>query len=423
VFPPPAGEPEVASTRKSPEPVAAAPSPATASAEEETSVWKRDVRASDLLKKMGWTGGAGPKAPRGGTASEKRTPRPDGPRPDSPAAQPGEDGGAADASVWKREIKAGDLLRRREKAPAVPSDAFSEGGSEPVSFWKKEISLNDLLRQPGSGDDESATAPAPGTTQAAPAKGKRRGLAIGKLGGISLGKGAGPRRTSPHTPIAIPLMRAVNLLPPDLLPQKKKTVGPAEIGAVVAAVAVIIGLFLLYTSASGKVDDAEQQLAALEAEQAQLAESALALDAAVGGVVASPLLGEEAARASALSSALETRTAWDRVLRKVTVVMPADTWLRGLGGSSATSDLLGAGGEAELSSTLTLTGYSLSRDGVAQLLSRLETIPELASVSLLAATQTALNDETVVEFSIVTTLENGSEDQAGASVDTIGLTP
>lgn len=393
----------------------AAPAPTASQADEETSVWKREVKASDLLKKMGWSGGGGPRAPQG-KASDQRTPRPDSPASDD------EEG----ASVWKRELKASDLFRRREKAPSVPGDAFSEEGAEPVSFWKKEISLTDLLRKPGAEAGTTAAPPeAPSkATEKAPKK-KLGRPSLPKLGGgLSLGKGGGSRKSSSDSPIAVPLTRAVNLLPPDLAQQKKSKVGPAELGVGVAAVAVIAGIFILYTNASGDVDDATQSLEAVTQQQAELADQTAALQAEAGlGSIASPLLGEEGARASALTNALDSRTAWDRVLRRVTVVMPADTWLRGLGGTSTTSDLaLSALGGAELVSTLTLTGFSMNRDGVAKLISRMETIPELATVQLLAATQTELNGETVVEFSITATLEDGA-DALSPAASTIGVTP
>ena len=384
---------------------------------QETSAWKREVRASDLLKKMGWAGGGGPKAPVA-QASDQRTPRPDGPREaDSPAA------GAHEGSVWKREVKAGDLFRRREKAPPVPGDAFSGAEAEPVSFWKKEISLKDLLRAPGT---QTESTDSPDAASAAQPKAKRQktkgstSLLAKLLGALS--SGSGSRRSPSHVPVAVPLTRSVNLIPPDLALEKKRAVGPAEIGVGIAAVAVVVGLFILSSGASSDLDAAKERLAAVEAEQAQLAEAASALASAGTGTTASPLLGEEAARASALSNALGSRTAWDRVLRRITVVMPADTWLRGLGGTSTTSDLaLAAGVGTELASTLTLTGYSLNRDGVAKLLSRMEAIPELAVVQLLAATQTTLSGSAVIEYSITATLK--ADSGAPPVANTIGLTP
>ncbi len=409
--PPAQGPPADPAAGQHPQGPVAQPESAPQPEGQETSVWKKEVRATDLLKKMGWSAGGGPKAPRGARATAQRTPRPDGPREDAPDD-------AREGSVWKRELKAGDLFRRREKAPSVPGDAFTEAGAEPVSFWKKEISLTDLLRKGGS-DTQPRPPSAPGASQPS----KRGKLSLPSLGGGLFGS-SGAGRASPNAPVAIPLTRAVNLLPPDLASQKKKAVGPAEIGVAVAGLVVVIGLAILFNSASSRVNDAEQQLAALEAERSDLADAAAALEAqgGLGGPV-NPLVGEEGQRASALSNALESRTAWDRVLRRITVVMPGDTWLRGLGGTSTTSDLtLNTGPGAELVSTLTLTGYSMSRDGVAKLLSRLETIPELATVQLLAATQTELADTTVIEYSITATLADDGSGAARAAT-TIGVTP
>lgn len=364
--------------------------------------FKREFHATDLLKKMGWTGGAP------GSASYQRTPRPDAPLPaepqaDSPAKSPD------DAGLWTREIRAGDLFRRREPAPSVPGDAFAEEGSEPVSFWKKELSLSDLLRT-------STEAPAPvaadGAVEAptkAPDKPKRRkgpgrlkpDLKRGVIGGKKH-RAAGVAATSP---MAIPLMRAVNLLPSDFVIEKKRKFGLVEICVAIAAVAVVAGLALAFMSASASVTEAQDQVAVLEQQQAELQQAAAAA-VADAGLQVDPLLGEELARASALNDALDSRTVWDRVLRQVTVVMPADTWLRGLGGASTTSDVaVPVNSGTELASTLTLTGYALTREGVAQLLTRMQTIPELSTVQLLAATVTELTGEEVVEFSITATLK------------------
>ncbi len=393
--------------------------------EKEEGAWKRELHASDLLKKMGWSSGS--KGPRG-KAVDQRTPRPDAPRPAAPQPDSPAQGGE-DASRWKREIRAGDLFRRREQAPVVPGDAFSEQGSEPVSFWKKELSLADLLRTSAESSG-TATVDAPGQeSEPAPAlekeatKTKPRGLPKLdlKLGRSSLGKKRGPRGGPATTPIAVPLTRAVNLLPPDLVAQKTRKFGRAELAVAAAAVVVIAGLVVVFMSASSRVTEAQDQVVVLEQQQAELEQAALAA-AAGAGLQTDPLLGEELARATALSNALGTRTVWDRILRQVTVVMPPDTWLRGLSGTSTTADVaVPVEAAAEFASTLTLTGYALSREGVAQMLSRMDTVPELANVQLLAATVTELSGEEVVEFSITATLEESV--QLDPAATPIGVTP
>jgi Tfp pilus assembly protein PilN len=447
--------PEVPTPREHQESAHATTTPSTATTaqdgERDSSTWNREFRATDLLKKMGWSDEAN--SPRGGKASEQRTPRPQSPKPDSPVESAKGDKGK---SMWKREIRAGDLFRRRESAPAVPADAFSGNDDEPVSFWKKELGLSDLLRtsgeHPASGavqaPSPSATPPvegelppgadgAPGETPDGLTasdsagkkdkngkKGKSRGLPKVdlKLGALSLGKKGSSSGGPATTPIAIPLTRAVNLLPPDLAQQAKRKFGPAEIGVAIAGLVVIVGLVIAVMSASGRVSDAQDQLLGLEAEKAALEASALQL---ATGTIAEPdpLLGEEAARATALSDALASRTAWDRILRSVSIVMPADTWLRGLSGTSTTSDIdQSVGAETELSDTVTLTGFSRTREDIAQLLTRMETIPDLAAVQLLAATVTEIGGEEVVEFSITATLEESVQQPAPVATP-IGVTP
>ena len=129
-----------------------------------------------------------------------------------------------------------------------------------------------------------------------------------------------------------------------------------------------------------------------------------ALEGPVGGAD-DALLSEQSARATALSYAISRRTAWDRTLREVAVVMPSDAWLTTFAGLSSTDAGVAGPAPADAVSTLTLTGFSLSREGVAKLITRLETLPGVSSVQLLAATTTELVNEEVVEFSITATLK------------------
>jgi hypothetical protein len=53
------------------------------------------------------------------------------------------------------------------------------------------------------------------------------------------------------------------------------------------------------------------------------------------------------------------------------------------------------------SSTLTITGYALSQGDVAQLLARLEVVPEFESIRLESATRTQVESQYVIEFSVI----------------------
>jgi Tfp pilus assembly protein PilN len=182
-------------------------------------------------------------------------------------------------------------------------------------------------------------------------------------------------------------MKAVNLLPKELAPAKK---GPSTTVVAAGAIAVLAAALLGigWVSASSTVRDRE---AALDAARADLA-SIPAPPAQPASTGAIPQ--ERQARVAALSAALATRTAWDRILREVSLVLPADVWLTQLTGSAAAAQP-GQSGQG-----LHLTGYTYSQAGVARLLARLQVIPDLGTVSLSSSTAATLGKRDVVQFDI-----------------------
>src|SRR6266545_4866378 len=151
-------------------------------------------------------------------------------------------------------------------------------------------------------------------------------------------------------------MRAVNLLPRDTRQRtvKKESV-PVLVGAC-SGVLVVAVLGAMFMMGSGKMA-ADEQLA-----------------------------GMQSARVSALSTALSTRVAWDRVFREFSLVLPDDVWLTML---SAKSPISPSTGESSSSSTapsqFTINGRTYSHDAVARLLSRLQVVPDLTNVQLLSS--------------------------------------
>lgn len=340
----------------------AAAATAVAASGERTSVWKKELRASDLFRR----------------------------RPRDPGSSLPAKGGlpADDGSALQKEIHAADLFRRREKAPRVPGDAFSPTGAEQVSFWKKELKLSDLVRR------GAPVAPAQREQRTREPFWKR--------------SGGGKASTAP---LAMPLLRSVNLLPREEVAEKTKTsrVNPAHVGVAIAAVVVLGALAFGFIVERGRVQTRTETKERLQtAIQAAQQPVAAAPDAPVQPQGQPELIAEQTARVTALSAALQQRVAWDRVLRQISIVMPADTWLRGLAGSAGVS---GAGVEttAAAPGTVTLTGYSKTREGVARLLARLQTVPDLAAVQLIAATTVTIGKQDVVDFSIVGTLRSPAE--------------
>ena len=306
-------------------------------------IWKRELHASDLFR-------------RGGNTAEESPPP--GAAPDKPAA------GSAEPSIWKRELRASDLFRWREKAPTVPGDAFSDDDAESASSGReKSISATcSGGSRPEPADLQQIEAPADGAGAPKPAPFWKRGIRRPKRqrGRLSFRPGRTPK-VGGADPIAVPLMRAVNLLPPELETTKERRIKPADVGVAIAVIAALAVLLMNARSDFDTQTQAKERVEqALEAARAPIP----GLEGPIGAGDAL-LRSEQSARATALSDAISRRTSWDRMMREVAVVMPADAWLTTFAGSSSVD--AGISGLAEGNEVLsTLTGFSLSREGVAK---------------------------------------------------------
>jgi Tfp pilus assembly protein PilN len=199
-------------------------------------------------------------------------------------------------------------------------------------------------------------------------------------------KAAVAPKSAPALP-AVPLMRAFDLMPKEEVREKGARVGLAKIAVALLGLVLLAGLAAAYlftgagvVSKQGELDDLRAQLAELEVPAEEPTSGALA--------------GEGQARTTALSAALATRIAWDRVLREVSLVVPEDVWLTQLSATTPNA-AAGAAGAAPAPTpgstspnSLTAVGFAGSQESVALLLSRLESIPELTTVQLQASTRT-----------------------------------
>lgn len=196
-------------------------------------------------------------------------------------------------------------------------------------------------------------------------------------------------------------MRAVNLLPSDVARQSAlsrltggRTPSVAVLIALIGGTIVLAALAAAYVVTSGQEADKREQL-----EQRQVALSLTPLPAAPDTPGASTLAGEQASRQTAVAGALSRSVSWDRVLRRFSLVLPEDVWLRSLDLKSP-SAATGTSGTATPQG-LTLAGYTYSHNSVARLLSRLRLLPELENVQLQSSSRVELAKRKVVEFQIV----------------------
>ena len=185
-------------------------------------------------------------------------------------------------------------------------------------------------------------------------------------------------------------MRAVNLLPRDDPRSSSRQTNPIVLVGVIGAVAATAILAAFFLTVSAGVADKQSRL---DAAQAELDATPVPPPADTSGAT---LEQEKSARVLALSTALVTRIAWDRVLREISLVLPEDVWL-----STLSAKAPGPAAVAAPTAGFTITGKTYSHDGVARLLARLAVVPQLTGVQMQHSTLVASESgRPVVEFSI-----------------------
>ena len=200
-------------------------------------------------------------------------------------------------------------------------------------------------------------------------------------------------------------MRAVNLLPREEQPRSFAAMRGVAFGAAGGVALVSVALTALMIGAGGAI---QQQNADRDSLNAQLAALPHAADDQQESDTNAALASEKNLRITALSGALSTRVAWDRVLSQISQVLPEDVWLTSLtsasGQTADASTTTGAVGPAGAS--VTLIGSTYSQRGVARFLARLGVIPALTSVQLLSSASLDLKPRDLVQFTIQATVKS-----------------
>jgi Tfp pilus assembly protein PilN len=208
-------------------------------------------------------------------------------------------------------------------------------------------------------------------------------------------------------------MRAINLLPRDdtrRLGSKppSRVVLTGVIGGVLVT-ALLCGLFLI---SHGKVSQKQAELAGLQHELGAIPTPAQDQVARSDALVA-----DKQARIAALNAALARRVAWDRVFREFSMVLPTDVWLIRLSGAPPTlsTSLIGpaapaasgssaaaaaAGAATNTAVMFLVEGYTYSQNGVADLLARMQVIPDFEHIQLVSSEQAILSGRTVYHFRV-----------------------
>jgi Tfp pilus assembly protein PilN len=188
--------------------------------------------------------------------------------------------------------------------------------------------------------------------------------------------------------LEIPLMRAFNLLPREegRVTQDQRSPMPYVLVALVG-VLVFAALSAFYLMSGKDVADRQAQVDDLRAE---LAVYAAQEERPAAADPSAALSAERLSRTNALSSALATRLAWDRVLRELALILPQDAAIDSIE-ATAPGAFNAPTASVDGSPTVhfTMVGGTDSQASVAELLARLSVIPEFENVALKLASRSS----------------------------------
>jgi Tfp pilus assembly protein PilN len=204
-------------------------------------------------------------------------------------------------------------------------------------------------------------------------------------------------------------MRAVNLLPRQQAQRKRERTNTVALAAGIGGAVVVLVLAAGFLLANRSVN---RQRDALSTARAVLAATPAHHVSAETNAFRSSILNQREQRSLALAAAIGRRVAWDRILRRMALVLPDDVWLTNVTGTmpleptAATAPTTPSALPAA-PTAFTLQGSTYSQAGVARLLARLQVVPDLKNVQLQTSTATVIGNQRIINFTIVSDIRKG----------------
>ena len=199
-------------------------------------------------------------------------------------------------------------------------------------------------------------------------------------------------------------MRAVNLLPREEQPRSFAAMRGVAFCAARGLARVSVNQTSRMIGAGGSIKKQKAERDSLNAQLAALPHAVVDQQESETNLA---LASEKNLRITALSGALSTRVAWDRVLSQISQVLPEDVWLTSLtsasGQTADASTTTGAVGPEGAS--VTMIGSTYSQRSVARFLARLGVVPALSDVQLLSSASLELKPRNLVQFTIQATVK------------------
>jgi Tfp pilus assembly protein PilN len=207
-------------------------------------------------------------------------------------------------------------------------------------------------------------------------------------------------------------MRAVNLLPREVVEHRRERPQAVVLVAAIGGAAVMLALVAGFLVANRSV---KRERAALSTARAVLAVTPAHKAASTkNDAFRQAVLTDREQRSLALASAISKRVSWDRILRRMALVLPDDVWLTNLVGNTPLDPAVNTTTTTTTPSALpapptalTLQGYTYSQGAVARLLERLQILPDLKNVQLQDSEVAVVGGQAVISFTIVSDIRNG----------------
>lgn len=193
----------------------------------------------------------------------------------------------------------------------------------------------------------------------------------------------------------------------NLLPREERAKAQRERGllwVVIALVALVALLGVIYLWQSSQVSDKEEERDRLEAEIAAVQQQAAALQQY------QVLQSKRTDLTTTAKAIYEARVPWSTIFEEISLVIPENVRLQTLTGTVPAVMLPGpaqapeaAGAGTELAADVTFTGQTYEHRDVAEFMTRLGLLPQLTNIQLTSSTQAAATGSTTTTGQQLTT--------------------
>ncbi len=202
-------------------------------------------------------------------------------------------------------------------------------------------------------------------------------------------------------------VKRINLLPPEIAVRRRVQRQTFGLGTGFLVLLLILGAIWVFRQ--GQLHDQEDRKAVAEAEARSLQNKVDAL------AEFSELDKTVKDKKATLAASMAGDVAWSRLMVELSMIIPGDSWLLSMNGTSAppTAPAAGAapapaGAQAASLGTLNFTAVTFDFPGVAKWITRLQELPSLQTIWVPSASTALIGERDVVNYSSTAELSSDS---------------